>query len=104
MHDRWSKFADRFAHDYGDRIGRDAEPPPRLEIVQAEPDIGVVERDVGAALDVGRAAAQVIDRLAVDGDVHHIQLVRALRTKLLSEAGVVYALVIVARQRSCVSS
>jgi hypothetical protein len=80
---------------HGDWIRRDAEPPSRLEIVDAEPDIGVVERDVGAALDVGRAAVQVVDRLAVDGDVHHIQLVRALRTKLLSLSSDVHTLVVI---------
>src|SRR5882757_5837372 len=83
MHDRWMKLADWFLHHQGDWIRRNSEPPPRFEIVHVELDIGVVERDVGAALDVGRAAVQVIDRLAVDGDVHHIQLVRALRAKLL---------------------
>src|SRR5215475_13345128 len=98
MYDRWSKLANRFAHDHGDWIRRDAESPPRLEIVEAEPDIGVVERDVGASLDVGRAAAEVIDRLAVNGDVHHIQLVRALRTKLLGETADVHALLVVQRQ------
>ena len=72
-----------FAHDHGDWMRRDSEPPPRLEIVELEPDIGVVERDVGTALDVGRAAAWIIDRLAIDGDVHHIQIVWALRTKFL---------------------
>ena len=67
---------------HGDWMRRDGEPRPRLEIVEAELDVGVVERDVGAALDVGRAAARIVDRLAVHGDVHHVKLVRALRTKL----------------------
>ena len=75
------------------------EPRPRLEIVEAELDVGVVERDVGAALDVGRAAARVVDRLAVHGDVHHVKLVRALRTKLPGETRDVHALVVVQRQR-----
>ena len=78
---------------------RDGEPRPRLEIVEAELDVGVVERDVGAALDVGRAAARVVDRLAVHGDVHHVELVGALRTKLLGETRDVHALVVVQRQR-----
>ena len=87
------------AHRHGDWMRRDGEPRPRLEIVEAELDVGVVERDVGAALDVGRAAVRVVDRLAVHGDVHHVKLVRALRTKLLGETRDVHALVVVQRQR-----
>src|SRR5215470_17579458 len=45
------------AHRYGHRTRRDPEPPPRLQIIEADLDIGVVERDVSAALNVGRAAA-----------------------------------------------
>jgi hypothetical protein len=32
-----------------------------------------LQRDVGATLDVGRAAALVIERLAVDRDAHQVQ-------------------------------
>ena len=74
---------------------RNVEPRPRLDIVEAELDVGFVERDVGAALDVGRAAGRVVDRLAVHGDVHHVQPVRALRTKLLSETRDIHAVVVV---------
>src|SRR5258708_6937362 len=66
MHHRCGKAAAWVAHGHGDWIRRDAEPPPRLQIVEAEMDLGVVERDVGAALDVGRAAAWVIDRQRQD--------------------------------------
>src|SRR2546425_13246031 len=45
-------------------------------------------------LDVGGAAAWVIDRLAIDGDAHHIQLVRALRTNLLGQTRNIHALVV----------
>jgi hypothetical protein len=61
--------------------------------------LAVVERDVRAALDVGRAAAGIVDRLAVHGDVHHVQLEGALRTKLPGETRDVHALVTVQRQR-----
>src|SRR3989475_9068623 len=74
MHDRCGRTAARVAHGHGDWIRRDAEPPPRLQIVEAEVDTGVVERDVGAALDVGRAAVSVVDRLTIDAEVHHGQL------------------------------
>ena len=82
-----------------DRMRRDAEPRPRLEIVEAELDAGVVERDVGAALDVGGAAARVVDRLAVHGDAHRVELVGALRTQLPGDPRDVHALVIVERHR-----
>src|SRR5206468_4237029 len=98
MHDRFGRTAAYVAHGHSDRIRRDAEPSPRLQIVEAEVDLGVVERDVGAALDVGRAAAWVIDRLAINGDAHHIQLVRALRTNLLGQTRNIHALVVVQRQ------
>src|SRR5262245_28477043 len=78
---------------------RDAEPRRRLEIVEAEPDAGLVERHVCTALDVGRAAVLIVNRLAVDGDVHHVKFVRALRTKLAIETRDVYTLIIVQRQR-----
>src|SRR6266699_506238 len=94
IHDRCNTVA----HGHGDWIRRDAEPPPRLQIVEAEVDTGVVERDVGAALDVGRAAVWVIDRLTIDGDVHHVQLVRTLRTNLLGQTRNIYTLVVVQRQ------
>src|SRR5262249_37395278 len=64
MHDRCGRTAAWVAHGHGDWIRGDAEPPPRFQIIEADVDIGVVERDVGATLDVGRAAAWVIDRLA----------------------------------------
>ena len=97
LHDRCGRTAAQVAHGYCDWIRRDAQPPTRLQIVEAEVDLGVVEGDVGAALDVGRAAARVIDRLAIDGDAHHIQLVRALRTNLLVQTRDIHALVIVQR-------
>src|SRR5262245_49700973 len=78
---------------------RYGQPRPRLEIIEAELDIGIVERDVGAALDVGRAAERIVDRLAVYCDVHHVKLVRALRTKLLNETRDIHTLVVVQRQR-----
>jgi hypothetical protein len=53
----------RLIHHHGDGMRRDAEPRTRLEIVEAELDLGVVEGDVGAALDVGRVRARVVDRL-----------------------------------------
>ena len=62
-----------------------------------ELDAGIVERDVGAALNVGRAAVFVVDRLAVDRNVHDVKFVGALRTNLLVEAGDVHAFVIVER-------
>src|SRR3989441_10688662 len=49
-------------------------------------------------LDVGGAAAWVIDRLAINGDAHHIQLVRTLRTNLLGQTRNIHALVVVQRQ------
>src|ERR1700756_1603840 len=61
------------ADGHGDWIRRDAQPPARLQIVEAEVDLGIVERDVGAALDVGGTAARVIDGLALDGNAHHLQ-------------------------------
>src|SRR2546427_8906238 len=85
MHDRCGRTAAWVAHGHGDWIRRDAEPPPRLQIVEAEVDHGVVERDVGAALDVGGGAAWVIDRLPIEGDAHHVHLARALRTNLLGQ-------------------
>src|SRR5258708_36450201 len=66
MHHRCGKAAAGVAHGHGDWIRRDAEPPPRLQIVEAELDLGGVERDVGAALDIGAATARVIDLLAID--------------------------------------
>src|SRR6266567_8905621 len=98
LHDRCGRTAAWVAHGHGDWIRRDAEPPTPLQIVEAELDLGVVERDVSAALDVGRAAAGVIDRLAIDGDAHHIQLVRAPRMNLLVQTRNIHALVVVQRQ------
>src|SRR5882757_9522779 len=97
MHDRFGRTAAEAAHGYSDRIRRDAEPSPRLQIVEAELDLGVVERDVGAALDIGGAAARIIDWLAIDGNAHHIQLVRTLRTNLLGQTRNIHALVVVQR-------
>src|SRR5260370_13237808 len=82
MHDRCGRTAAWVAHGHGDWTRRGAEPPPGLQIVEADVDIGVVERDVGAALDVGRAAAGVIDRLAIDRDGHPIRLLRPNRSHL----------------------
>src|SRR5438093_235725 len=98
MHHRCGRIAACVAHGHGDWIRRDAEPPPRLQIIETEADLGVVERDVRAALDVGGAAAWVIDRLAIDGDAHNVQLVRALRTNLLAHTRNIHALVVVQRQ------
>src|SRR3989442_5837187 len=98
MYDRFGRAAACVTHGHSDRIRCDAEPPPRLQIVEAEVDLGVVERDVGAALDVGRAAAWVINRFAIDGDAHHIQLIRALRTNLLVQTRNIHAFVVVQRQ------
>src|SRR5215471_11408474 len=94
---RWDAL--QFGYPQGDRIRRDGQPRLRLEIVEAEPHLGTVESDVGAALDVGRAAVQVVDRLAVYGDVQHVKIVRALRMKLPGETRDVHALVVVQRQR-----
>src|SRR5215472_13267692 len=61
MHGRCVGIAAQIGYGHGDWIRRDAQPPPRLQVVEAEVDLGIVERDVGTALDVGRAAARVID-------------------------------------------
>src|SRR2546427_6749889 len=98
MHDRCGRTAAWVAHGHGDWIRRDAEPPPRLQIVEAEVDLGVVERDVGAALDVGGTAAWVIDRFAIDSNAHHIQIVPALRWNVLDPTRHLRAFVVVQRQ------
>src|SRR5215472_4061595 len=56
-YDRSSKTVELVTYAHGDWIRRDTEPPPRFQIVKADLDTGVVERDVSAALNVGRAAA-----------------------------------------------
>src|SRR5260370_40976256 len=55
LHDRYGRTTAQVAHGHGDWIRRNSQTPTRLQIVEAEVDLGVVERDVGAALDVGRA-------------------------------------------------
>ena len=54
-----------------------------------------LQRDVGAALDVGRAAARVVDRLAVDGDAHQVQRERVLGRELARERRDLDAVVVV---------
>src|SRR5215472_3005576 len=56
-YDRSAKTVAWIAHAHGDWIRRDTEPPPRFQIVEVDLDVGVVERYVGAALNVGRAAS-----------------------------------------------
>ena len=87
------------AHGQGDRMRRDREARPRLEIVEREPDLGLVEGDVGAALDVGRAAAGVVDRLAVHGDAHHVEIVGTLGRDLPVDPRDVHAVAVVEGHR-----
>ncbi len=79
------------------RRRRDREPPPRFQVVELQLDVGLFERDVGAPLDVRRAAPRVVDRLAVYGDPHQVELVGILRLQLAGEPRDVHALVIVER-------
>src|SRR4029453_1908055 len=46
MHDRCGRSAAWVAYGHGDRIRSDAQPPPGLQIVEAEVDLGVVLRNV----------------------------------------------------------
>ena len=78
---------------------RHIEARPRLEVVEAKLDVGIVQRNVRAALDVGRTAVRIVNRLAIHGDAHHVQLVWAFRTKLLSDMFDIHSFVIVQQQR-----
>ena len=92
---RAARLADR---DRG-RIGGDAQSRLPIQVVEVEADLRVVQRDVGAALDVRGAAPRIVDRLAVDGDPHHVELVGTLRLKLTGDRRDVDTLVVVERQR-----
>ncbi len=77
------------------RAGRHAEAPLRAQVVEAEADVGFFEGHVGAALHVGRAAARVVDRNAVDRDAHQVEPERVLRPELAVERDCVDARVVV---------
>jgi hypothetical protein len=64
-----------------------------------ELDLGVIERNVGAALDIGRVTARVVDRLPVDGDAHDVELVGALGLELPGDPRDVHAFEVVQGQR-----
>jgi hypothetical protein len=100
VHPESYRRRDRFLalpHDFdGARMRRDAEARARLEVVEPEADVGLVERDVGAALHVRGVACRVVDRLAVDGDAHQVERVGILRLELARHALDVDALVVVA--------
>ena len=58
-----------------DRVGPGGgvQPGLQVEVVELELDVGLFQRDVGAALDVGNALVGIVDRLAVDRDAHVVQ-------------------------------
>ncbi len=55
------------------RPGGDVQPRLRLQVVVAELDLGAVKGQVGAALQVGDALVQVVDRFSVHRDAHEVQ-------------------------------
>jgi hypothetical protein len=75
---------------------RDGEPPVRFQVVEPELDARLLQRDVGAALNVLRASTRVVDRLAVHGDPHHVQTERVLGRDLARERRDVHAVQVVA--------
>ena len=81
------------------RMRGDSEPRPRLQVVETEPDVGLVERDVGASLHVGGTAGRIVDRVAVHGDAHQVERERALRRELARDALDVHAFQVVIHER-----
>ena len=64
-------------------------------VVETEFDIGFRQRHVSAALNVGRTAFRIVDRLAVDRDTHEIQPKRILRRQFTRHASDIHAFVII---------
>ena len=75
------------------RLRAHGQPRPVVEVVEAELQLGILQRHVGAALHVGGAATRVVDRLAVHRDTHHVEPERVTRAQLARQAGDVHALV-----------
>ena len=77
------------------RLCRNSKTRARAQVVVAEADVGTSERDVGAALDIGRAAVGIVDWLAVDRDAHQVQAERIFGAQLTRHARDVHTLVLV---------
>ena len=77
------------------RRSRDAQSRRRPQVVEAELDIDVGQCNVSTALDVGRAALRIVDRLTVDRDTHQVQAEWILGLQFARQARDVDALVVV---------
>jgi len=64
------------------RLRGHAQPWLRAEAVESKLDIRAIQGDIRAALNVRGAPAGVVDRNAIDGDVHEIEGERILRCQL----------------------
>ena len=76
-------------------LRRHVEAPLGPEVVEAELDVGLLQRHIRTPLYVSRAPAGIIDRLAVDGDPHQIEAEWVLRAELSGDRGDLDALMVV---------
>ncbi len=82
-------------HGRARRLRRNRQARRRTQVVVAELDVDLGERDVGTALDVRGAALRVVDGLAIDRDAHQVQAQRILRFELARDARDVDTFVVV---------
>ena len=96
---RVTEIPAQLRHVHRRRPRRNTQTRARLQVVELEQDVGAIQRDVGAALNIRRAAVRIVDRLAVDRDAHQVQGERILRAQLARERLDVDAFVVIENRR-----